>query len=743
MAVFNPQVSPTQDPNYFRYSEPISNIQNHPYTIASSGEAIAGVGNAIEGGAKLTDQTVKDVIKDDVYKKVDYERDSFTSALNTVRDSQRGSLVPAPVQTDGGSTATDITATGPSQAPVPAALDIGLGKVDAVQAALVNGKINDTYYSQRLNTVAVEMRAKYPGYRDYIDQRISEATGMNPANAYVNNLMQDINRQAQTKDKEYEKTETRLTRAVDDHVPNADIMLNAWRSKSISQPRVEEFLYKSQSEKAALDLNQARRANSNGNLADIKTQRTSDFTQEVGASIANNFHALVTIPGVDTPQGIMDFMKVVASHPEQYTDAQMRTLDTQIMSQRAVVYSQFKARSNETSKDAQGKSYSFASDIGADSVESILKSQLAAYDNIHEALTGGGPQGAGLAFWHANQVTARFADAHEKMLSGTLGNDLKTFKILSDDLGPTLSSVIMPKIIAAGVPEKMAGLFSQSASEARAQPDFDKNGRPITFEQHAQAADQLEKDGKINRGMKARYFDSLTKVGEDIQDPNIPDVTKVKVVKYLFSPEGQGMLSHFNTDYTNSEGKFVPGKYKVYNALTSQGMVDNITKLAKTDPSIGTMYKNYLENEAGSQLFYKEFQNLNRYTGHDDLHFTYDNGDTNNGIPFIKLTDKEGKPVVTRQPTPGMWNRGTPSQDPEYLFRINETVGRINQGLAGLGRVEKGLNGDVNSYILNFLQTAQVNLGQNWTGLPAKLADAIAASRAPAKRIDEVFKDIK
>lgn len=743
MAVFNPNVQAGQDnsPNYFKFSEPIS----QPKADTSTGLALNTLGEGIEGATKLADTTVKDKIKSDVYAAVDPARDQQTAALEAIRTGQQNGVIPAPVQTSSGSTAgLSLTDDASSSAPVPAAIDIGLGKAGAVQDALHNGKINDTYYTQRLNSIAKDLRTNYPGYREYIDQRISEVTGVNPANAYMQNLMQDINRQGAAKDTEFNKTETRINRAIDDHVPGAVEVGQAWRQRNpnMTQDKVNEFLYGSQSEKSALDLAQARRAAANGNREDIKTQSTQDFTNEVGSTISTNFHAMVTIPGVDTPQGITDFMKAVAAHPEQYSATQLRSLDSQIMAQKSVVANQLAARAAQTYKDNQGRTYSYNSDIGTDVVQKSIKDQLSVYDNIHEALLGGGPQGAGLAFWHANQVAARFAQRENDISLSPLGKTVDTFKILNQDLGPAFAGVLAPKLINSPAMGQLSDLFNQSATEARAQPDFDKTGKPLTYMDHVNEVNKLAATGKVNDSMKARYQQGLIKIGEDIQDPNMPDTTKKKVVDYLFSPEGQGLLGTFKTDYTNADGKFVPGKYKVFNALTSDGMVENIAKLSKTDPSVGQKYKNYLENEAGSQLFYKELQTLGHYTGHDDLHFQYNNGD-NGGVPFITLIDKSGKPVVTRQPTPGSWNTAAPSQDPEYLFRVNESVGRINSALAGLGRVEKGLGGDVNAYVLNFLQHAQVNLGQNFSGLPSKLADAIAASRTPQKRIDEVFKGLR
>lgn len=743
--MFNPNVQAGQDnsPNYFKFSEPIS----QPKADTSTGQFLDTIGKGIDSATTLADQTTKDVINKDVHDTVDTTRDAFTKQLENKVGVQQSNIVPAPVQTAAGSTTGSLLDSNASMdAPVPAAIDAGLGKVDAIQSAMASGKINDTYYTQRLNAAAVDLRTKYPGYRDYIDQRIAQTTGFDPANKYVQNLVQDANAQAVKKDTEFDKTETMLRGALQDHVPNADIMLQYFRANKgnpDAQNRAEQFIYSSQSEKAAIDLANARRTNNQGNLADIKTQRTQDFVNEVGTSIASNFSAMTTIPGTDTPQGIQDFVKAVAAHPEQYSSAQLRTLDSQIMAQKAVLQSQYLSKAAQTQRDAQGRTFSYNSDIGTDTVKNTLNDLLGSYDTIHNALTGGGPEGAGLAYLAMNQVKARFGDRENSLSMGPLGQTVDTFKILNNDLGPAFAGVLAPKLINSPAMGSLTDLLNKSSLDARAQPDFDKSGKPLTYMDHVAVTNKMEADGKINAAMKARYQAGLIKIGQDIQDPDMPDVTKAKVVKYLFSPEGQGLLGTFKTDYTNSEGKLVPGKYAVFNALTSQGMVDNITKLARTDPTIGTMYKNYLENEAGSQLFYKEFQNMNRITGHDDLHFKYNDGaNTTDGMPKVSLIDRDGKDIQPPKVVPGQWGTGN-NNSPTYTAGLLEQVNHINQALTGMGRVEKGLGGDVNSYVLNVLQHAQVNLGQNWTGLPQKLADAIAASRSPQKRIDEVFGGIK
>lgn len=734
MAVFNPQIQPTQDPNYFRYSEPISDIKAIDKSSAMMTEAI---GSGIEGTAKLADDTAKQFIGEEVHKKVDALRTDFTNDLQTVLDTQRG-VTP---QKTGGPLkvmAFDDDGTGTTEQSVPSGIDSGLQKVDGLQSALTNGKINDTYYTQRLSAVAVDLRTRYPGYRDYIDQRIAQATGSDPANATVQNLMQDLNRHASNKKGEEDKILDMARAAM--HTGLQGSKEQYARLQMDPMGYKDKFLdwYTSATEnKYAIEGDNARRANRKGNREEIAADDESKFTDLVGKTIQTNFHSAVTIPGTDTPQGILEFVGKVAAQPDQYKGAQLETLATQIMAQRNTLAAQLHSASNQ-SRDGIP---SYTSTIGAAKRDEIIKSQLSVYDQVYDALKN---KDAGLAYYHMNHARAVLDDKKDNLLTGPMGQDLATFKTFNDLAGPTWTSLVVDSGLRVNIDKKMRGVFEQNSMEARAQPDFDKTGKPVTLEQHMQQATQWEKDGKITAQMKGRYINNLVNIVDDIKDPKAPEQAKINVVRYLFSPEGRGILAGIKTDYVDPDtGKPVPGKYAVFSRLTSEDVVQSVSKLAKSHPEIGQMYKNYLENEAGSQLFYKELQNLNRFTGHDDLHFKYDSG--TNGIPRIELIDKDGKPVqsIERTSVPGQWNRNKPAEDAEYLTQINKVVNRINGGLASLGRVENGLGGDANEYMLNFLQRAQVDLGKNWEGLPQKLIDAIAASRAPARRIEDTFQDAK
>ncbi len=742
MAVFNPGVAPGKDdmPNYFKYSSPISGVE----ADKSSAIATQTVGTAIEGGAALAETTAKDIIGKDVRETVEPIREDFTKTLEAARNAQKSSVVPAPVQGDEGSTAPSLT--GPAKEEVPAAINSGLGKIDSLQSALVNGKINDTYYDLRLKAAVTDLRTKYPGFVDLIDQKVSQITGVNPANAYISNLMQDINRAQTSKktelDKEMDLARQAMTRG--NFIPGADTQLD--RLQKLGESYIPTFRKWYTDENAKWNKLQWReelRKDQKGSKEEIVEQRKSDWTNEVGAGVQSAMKSIVTVPGLDTPQGILDTIQKAAAQPSQYTDAQMTALAGKIAAQKLTLETQYRARAAEVAKDNQGRTYSYNSDIGSDQSLKIMQDQLSIFDSMGDALMKGGVNGAGVAFAHARHAVALLNDSKDNLLSGDVGKYAAKVSNFNELFGPNWTNLVVTQGLKNNIDEKMRGLLDEKTMDARLQPEFNSTGKPITLKQHMDEALKLEQQGKITKGMRSRYINSLVNVVDDIKNKNAPDADKINVLKYLFSPEGQDILGSngIGIDYKDPDtGKDIPGKYSVFTRLTSDDVVSEVARLSKSDPKIGQMYKNYMEKEAGSNLFYKEMGNLNQFTGHDNLHFKYNDGG-GKGVPNIELIDNQGalaSPVGQKAaPYAGSV---TPAPQANYIFQVQKIVNRVNDALAGMSRVEKGFGGDASDYALSFLIRSQVDLGKNWEGLPAKLVESIASSRGKRK-LEDTFKE--
>lgn len=143
------------------------------------GTLFEGIGKVVDSGIKTADQA---------------NIDQINRELETSVDAVRGAQgVDAAVNdpTVAGATAA-AGGTGGGLAPTPPAIGVGTSEVARLTAAYKEGKISDTYYFAKIESEARRMRAKFPGYRDEIDAKVSGIIGTNPANALRSSIIRDL-----------------------------------------------------------------------------------------------------------------------------------------------------------------------------------------------------------------------------------------------------------------------------------------------------------------------------------------------------------------------------------------------------------------------------------------------------------------------------------------------------------------------------------------------------------------------
>jgi hypothetical protein len=216
MAEFDPALQNLNDPSYTRDSRgvdvprtpgPDGQAQNQilpkgvdtpdrsaeflgkaaAYGAESSGASSKGLGDLFAGivgigdfAFKAGDALIKKDIDRQVYDLANQEREQYTAQLEgQLAKTGKKSIFDANAQ---------MTEN------VPGELEDLPDTLAQLQSAQSAGKISNTYYTGKLLAHAKDLRARYPEYREYIDQQFSSVTGMNPANARVQALTQEINR---------------------------------------------------------------------------------------------------------------------------------------------------------------------------------------------------------------------------------------------------------------------------------------------------------------------------------------------------------------------------------------------------------------------------------------------------------------------------------------------------------------------------------------------------------------------
>lgn len=294
MAPFNPNVPNAQEPNYLNYSRAIS--QPEPNKVAAT--AISGAANVIDLGIKSADYLIKEDIKNKAYSQIDPIRKDYANSLEMeklrigavggVGESPAEEIVSAENPSDAYAQASpEDAAEALSLIPkddadagtVPSAIDTGIRRAANLQSAFDGGKISHTKYISDLDQVAVGLRNRYPGYREYIDQQISRITGINPANAKISALALDLNRAYAAMNSDKTKSLTLLFKHRDE--PDAPQMYKDYLATG-DATKVYTWAANAEFRKGRLEKEKAER-----DAARDKRQEDAELTKNQATRLAN------------------------------------------------------------------------------------------------------------------------------------------------------------------------------------------------------------------------------------------------------------------------------------------------------------------------------------------------------------------------------------------------------------------------------------------------------------------------
>lgn len=727
MATFNPELGPANDPNFFKFSEPIRGIQPPSAgTDKSTGLALAAAGDALASGASLAKSTAEKFIADDARSTFEQTRSDFTSDLQTAK----AAIIPSPVSTSAGAVAgKSLLPDSSNPDPIPDGVQNTVkgtvDKLDSLKSAFVNGKINDTYYHMQLDKNVTSLRAKYPGFTDFIDQEVSKITGGIPANQVIGDLMQDINHAATSKKDESDKV-LDLARTKGIMFDKGDMMYERLKADPTFAPDFMQWYNQENArdtnlarEKGELDLKGAK------NQDDIRDQKKG-YSNFLDGRIGADANGVITLSGMDKPEKIIDIYNKATNDPKAYTPEQMEEFGMKMKAHGAAMRLQL-----ATLSDQQG----WTNKVGADQRDQILNSKMQYYDGLATAVGGGGQAGPTMAAFMMNQTKAITDHSAYNLTNGDLGAAITNFKILSDKFGPGLTAtVLIPTFLKEqqNLPDKLKPLLGQNLVEAHAQPNGENN--PTTI---AGQSTKIANDDRITSAEKAYLYKGMTNTVETLKNKNLPDDDKAGVVRYLFDPANNGVLQNWKMDYktTSPDGRLQvvhPGKYAIWTQMTDKDVSDNIAKL---DGKSQAYYRSWVD-VTGRELIGTDIKNLNHFTGHDDVKFEWHN---ENDTPFLKPIFPEG-PVGQRTNVPQYGiptGTATPQRQPldtSYQYQIQQTVDRINSALPNLEHVYKTFGGgNTEAMLLQTLGQYGLDFNGKITGLPKAFGDAVAASRKQPK----------
>lgn len=726
MAIFNPAPPDVNPPSEFLGPHFTGHAvsQSEPFRPGKS--ALDFVGQGIEGGANVLDLSIKRGLRDTIYKDVDQQRDQFTDALQKINSQVDTGVIPAPVQSNNGPTTGSVLDNQP-QNNIPAGVANGVAKIKQLQLAANNGsaRINDTMYAAQTLSIAKRLRAQYPGQREFIDQEVSKASGLPVANAYYQNLMQDINQKL-----------TQLGRRRDDvghmmmsnmDVPNMDKYLVMRANGDKNYPGDAYVLHQINSWKnlqSTIKIDSARRADAKFDQEDIKTHDTQSVTKGLNDMVYHFIDDNLQLSGTPDLRSLLNYMS-------DYQAGRVTGPDNSdaVFQQRA---QQLQVYRNYIFQHAQKFASSYSPTVGEDQVQKIISSAMTPIDTYIKLADD---KNAGPSVFHFRQVAAMKADDQYNWLvskdKGQISRQLLTARGI---LGQQAFPQFVQNVLSDGADKAFSDLFHQEAMSSVA-PFTDERGNPIPRYlndaiQHAKAV------STPSHPIPPEYYGSIVNWVNTVADPNLPEAAKDRIIDWAFNPKNIGVLDNLKMEYKDpNTGVWVPGKYRAFNIMTSPKITQSIALTARDHPQNWIEYQNWVESSFGS-LFRSDLQTLNGAlkSAPKGIHVAY-----NDVSHTFSIVDVDGRDISNQPKYMGMANRENPWARValEALDRLDgkDTGGGI-RNLNTMMMYNPHGEGDTEQYLLGLVQTVLHDDPNNFVAM--MMGKALVQTRNPDMSPDEI-----
>ena len=612
---------------------------------------------------------------------------------------------------------------------VPDGLQAGLDRSAKYGAASATGnKINDTFYSARLAAEASGLRSTWSGYKDYIDEQFHKYSGMDPANAYYKNLMQDINTLAARTDKSGAQAIINGAVTAGD-VPNADKIWSMVRAGLMSPDEGVHHVYEARAAKATAAALEAARTARKGDRDDTAAVATRDFSTEFSSSIMGDMSLLQVGTGGKTLQGQVNWLTQQAQNPDKADPKAIQQAVTSLKYMRDKLYNDGLARAAE--RDSTGQSY-ITRMGGIQKVKDEIEGNLAGIDQYINSVNN---QQWGLGTYIQRQMAAQSQGDQRDLLQD---EDLRKTKAFSDAF-PTFADTFVKAGLTGNIPEKLSNYFNKfrigmaSPADPNAPPGPGPTLNKIFTDIDSRLANLKNADGtpRYTPQDVAKLKTEAFNIPKTIADPKAPIELKANIARHAYDPENIGILQGIKMDYYDrnfSPPRYIPGKYSAFTRMTGPDIVDNLDKIRRSGnvpdgPQIWENAKNWTQTEF-QKLFREDVANLNSLND-TRMHIGWTSGEGGQP-PRMKLLNERGEEPMGAPPTPS-------------IGQAMRTVQRINSAMYNLHQFYRKDGEDTNMPILK-------DMLQNWTptekttGLPSKVMDAIIlANKSKVQKMEDTF----
>lgn len=705
MVAFNPDipdvgVSPGQ---YLNHSKSIS----QPDANKSVSSLLTGAGQVWDTAIKGIDETNKAVISDVVSGVVDTERDAAIGALESRKVAAANNKVISDANTD----------------VAPDAVDQGIDNVASIQNAQKSGKLAPTYYYQRLTSEVKQLRAQFPGYREYIDQKVSSITGVDPANAYMSHLMQDINK-ANTGTSELQRT-INLVRSHTDNPMMPQIYDNLVKTGDIAAANraISSF--------SALTAQRAAAAADRANKKDVREDDGIAATQEAtnygSKFIAQSFQNTSDTAGWKTVQELGDYVQGVRLGTKPTWTAQEADNAYLWLSQQSDTARAHLQKQMYTPGAPNAPTWAARMIAAGKNPNDVIGTAMEPYEMLKKAIRD---KDLPLAAQHLSTVQSTLNEGQYTLL--TQNTDVKKTLVLTNALnqlgGQNWGQTALVGYLSSSIqPTVQTYLKSQFLQQA-IQPDYIRTGDKTQIVPTKNTVSTLQKAGVTDGVVYNKVIEKVDLIGKK----DTPVEVKKGLIAANYSTNNADMLGLINDDGINPKtGQTIPGKHSTFARMFSPDNINETFRLTKgTDQ--WTEVKNTASEMFSLQLFQRDMDDLKQVQKDPNVKIGWDTEKHN-----WKVLSVSGKsPEVLFAPA----SRAGANPLSEGFTRASRIMTNLNKGLDVMANIAKAEGSDVDEYLLKEMKGVGLTPDNTIPGqMMRTLLDSRIAPQKPTNGRTEVI----
>lgn len=576
MATFNPEQQVQPEYPYFwarPTQEPKPDLSGEIKGKAL-GQAFGTAGEAISSGAQGITAAYEKGIQNTIYAGVDPLRDQYMEQLHGADQTLRAKEAPDPLGRDAPRDVKQLPGT--------------LSNLDSARA---NGKLSQTDYDARLNSLAKEIRAKYPGFRQYVDEEFKRITGRDSANQYIRSVIQDIDSYVQAKNAKRDKFESELMSQGLKYKDGASIIQAYQKDPDKMRAPVMQWLNQNMAADHEVEQMKARTQflTEAGNLE--QKDSLQDLHVTAGKSATNYWSAtknwFAISAGHDT--GDPQRQKMLLSLEQHDVDELSKYPKEQLANLNSQLQAWGEAKKVERFKSLRDAASPLVPDVE-------IKNQVdAEYDTLFKPyLDALGKPDTGLAVNMKRIADGAGADQYQAVLK-----DRPDLRAAYDYLNYTrehdpeaYKQLVQSEYYQKAINETATLIATHTAALAA------KPGTPVVKSFNQVITDIQNKNQQPD--VAKHFIEYLSKAGEKGPQSFTPEV-KENLFTNAFGPDSSTILQHFAKDsyYYHEPGKAPTktlGQQWVFNRFTSDDMIALGAKIGKDKPEIYENYRKFAES---------------------------------------------------------------------------------------------------------------------------------------------------